>query len=202
MSNKNKSLTEAHKRLDKTQTPQMTWLEPDQDQVNQDPVQAPLEGSYVVQEDNFKVSERIENSPGQKPGFLNSATAGDHILRPAKNLDPDKTIPDATISIRELVTRFAQGLPMTGQRVPVYNGEDDQFPDLDKMDLAERQEYLENAVNELEMLTERITKANVDPDLQIPLYRSDKKPNQGSQALGTSPTDADQGAKGDQGPLP
>lgn len=35
------------------------------------------------------------------------------------------------------MTRFASGLPISGQRVPVYDGDEDFIPDMRSMDLSE-----------------------------------------------------------------
>lgn len=68
------------------------------------------------------------------------------------NDQPSKTIPDQTMSMQEIMRRFASGLPVQGAKVPVYMGEDDDMPDLEHMDLAERQEALEAAKDELETI--------------------------------------------------
>lgn len=66
------------------------------------------------------------------------------------------TIPDQTMSIREIMKRFASGLPIDGEKVPIYDGEEDAMPDMSKMDLAERQEWLEQAKTELAEVKARI----------------------------------------------
>lgn len=73
------------------------------------------------------------------------------------NTMPHMTIPDQTMSISEIMARYARGLPISGERVPVYNGEED-LPDLDRMDLAERQEALENAREEYVEIQKRLIK--------------------------------------------
>lgn len=78
------------------------------------------------------------------------------IRRCEVNDQPSMTIPDQTMSIREILDRFARGLPLGGQRVPVYNGEDDDLPDLQHMDLADREEYMESAADELRELKTKI----------------------------------------------
>lgn len=66
------------------------------------------------------------------------------------------TVPDQTLSIREIMKRFASGLPIDGEKVPIYDGEEDDMPDLSKMDLAERQEYIELAKSELSDLNVKL----------------------------------------------
>lgn len=62
------------------------------------------------------------------------------------NTKPSLTVPDQSISVLELYQRFARGLPLEGKE-GVYDldedGEGYPVPDFSKMDLAERQEKLE-----------------------------------------------------------
>lgn len=75
---------------------------------------------------------------------------------------PDRTVPDQSMSIAEIMRRFASGLPIGGQRVPVYNGEDDDMPDLTHLDLADRQTILEDAAAELMEIKSRLNKKEQD----------------------------------------
>lgn len=43
-----------------------------------------------------------------------------------KNTKPSQTIPDQTMSIQTIMDRYARGLPLGGQREPVYNGDGDE----------------------------------------------------------------------------
>lgn len=56
---------------------------------------------------------------------------------------PSLTVPGQAYSVEELFRRHAAGLPLGGERVPVYseNPEDDDLPDFKRMDLAEIEEY-------------------------------------------------------------
>lgn len=53
---------------------------------------------------------------------------------------PSKTIPDQTMTVREIMERYAKGLPIDGAKVPVYDGEDVDMPDLRTLDISEREE--------------------------------------------------------------
>lgn len=68
---------------------------------------------------------------------------------------PSMTVPDQTMSITELLDRYAKGLPLDGQKVPIYRGDDDDMPDLTHMDLADRERAIDEAADELRMLNER-----------------------------------------------
>lgn len=70
---------------------------------------------------------------------------------------PSETVPDQTMSIREILTRYARGLPLAGERVPVYSDDpENDLPDLQHLDLAERQEILEERKEELEDIKRRV----------------------------------------------
>lgn len=69
---------------------------------------------------------------------------------------PSMTIPDQTMSMREIMDRYARGLPLNGQKIPIYNGEEDDMPDLKNLDLADRERYMEEARMELEEVKGRI----------------------------------------------
>lgn len=56
---------------------------------------------------------------------------------------PSMTIPDQTMTIKEILDRFTRGLPLDAGKVPIYEGEEF-TPDLRYMDLAEREEFIEN----------------------------------------------------------
>lgn len=67
---------------------------------------------------------------------------------------PSETVPDQAMSVREILQRYARGLPLTeAGRVPIWaeSPEDDDLPDIKTLDLAERQEIKEAA--EAELLT-------------------------------------------------
>ena len=69
------------------------------------------------------------------------------------NNDPSLTIPDEALSIQEILVRHARGLPTTGQRVPIYLGEDEEFPDPRKMDISEREALKKELKQEIKELT-------------------------------------------------
>lgn len=71
-----------------------------------------------------------------------------------ENYDPSLTIPDETMSVRELMDRQAKGLPLNGQKVPMYDSDMDdlQLPDLTGKDLAEIQEIRESVQSEIDRI--------------------------------------------------
>lgn len=68
---------------------------------------------------------------------------------------PSMTIPDQSMSVREILDRFSKGLPLSGARTPLYYGEDDDFPDFERMDLSERETYIKGVKEELESLKQK-----------------------------------------------
>lgn len=60
------------------------------------------------------------------------------------------SVPDQSLSVIEILKRYAKGLPLGGQRVPIYEDDDiEGMPDVSKMDLADRQEYFETVKDEV-----------------------------------------------------
>jgi hypothetical protein len=69
------------------------------------------------------------------------------------NTQPSKTIPDQTLPMREIMSRFVKGIPV-GVKVPVYNGEE-LLPDISRMDLVEIQEMKEAIKDEISTLKQK-----------------------------------------------
>jgi hypothetical protein len=74
---------------------------------------------------------------------------------------PSQTIPDQTLTVRELLVRYAKGLPLDGQRQPIWEGEDGDAIDPRRLDLAERQELEIAARQELAEIEERLKSKKV-----------------------------------------
>jgi len=84
------------------------------------------------------------------------------------NNEPSLTIPDQTMTVREILTRFSRGLPIE-QKIPIYNeSESDEYiPDPRYMDLAERQELSEMFKEELNFYKEQSqNNQTIQPDVQ------------------------------------
>jgi hypothetical protein len=82
-----------------------------------------------------------------------------------KFTQPSMTIPDQTMSIPELIRRYAQGLPLGAPRVPIYEGEDDpmQGVNFKKLDLSEQMQQLTIFSNEIKETTKRINASKKNP---------------------------------------
>lgn len=78
------------------------------------------------------------------------------------NTKPSLTVPDQTLPIRELLARFAKGLPV-GVNTPIYEGEDNDLPDPRTLDLVDLQELKEHAKNEIQAIAARQSKKQTKP---------------------------------------
>lgn len=78
---------------------------------------------------------------------------------------PSMTIPDQTLSIREILARYSRGLPIDNTKVPIYDGEDEFYPDPKTLDLADRQAMRESVNQEIYELSKKVKKnATTKPD--------------------------------------
>jgi len=73
------------------------------------------------------------------------------------NFSPSMTIPDQTLSIKEILERYARGLPMEG-KVPIYEGEDGDGIDPRRLDLSERAELQKLYTEELNEIKKSLEK--------------------------------------------
>lgn len=74
------------------------------------------------------------------------------------NKEPSLTIPNAAMTVRELLIRFAAGMPVTAGKVPLYEGDHDE-PDIDKMDHVELHNYYKELSERRSEATDRVKKA-------------------------------------------
>lgn len=71
------------------------------------------------------------------------------------NNQPDMTIPDQTMSIRTILSRYAHGFKPESIGEPVYHGEDEYIPDPRTLDLVDRQEMHQNISNRVAELMQK-----------------------------------------------
>lgn len=94
------------------------------------------------------------------------------------------TVPDQTLSIREILNRFTRGLPITGAKVPIFSDNDDSiddpsFPDLATLDISERQQYMEDYAQQLNEIRQR----NKRP--RMPKGQHEAEPNMRLENVGS-----------------
>ena len=88
---------------------------------------------------------------------------------------PSETVPDQTMSMRQILDRYARGLPLDA-KTPIWdeNAHEDSFmPDPRTLDLAERQELADSAKAELSAIKSKIAdkkakKAIIEPEIVNP----------------------------------
>lgn len=76
-----------------------------------------------------------------------------------QNDEPSLTIPDQTLTIKEILQRFASGQTLEG-KIPIYDESESEeyIPDPRYMDLAEREELSENFREELQHIKTKAEK--------------------------------------------
>ncbi|AXH77877.1 MAG: hypothetical protein [Microviridae sp.] len=88
--------------------------------------------------------------------FQNHFNRAEFPRRFEKNTQPSMTVPDQAMPMREIMRRYASGLPIAAGKVPIYEDPESDLPDLTNMDLADRQEYIEKAAQELKEVKQRL----------------------------------------------
>lgn len=76
-----------------------------------------------------------------------------------RKLDPlSKTIPDQALTLRQLLDRYAKGMPLVGNpATPVYDGPDVDLPDWKTLDLAEREDLIKNNQAEIDSIQRKLS---------------------------------------------
>lgn len=71
---------------------------------------------------------------------------------PKKNTAPSMTVPDQSMTVKEIQTRFANGIPVTANSgIPIYNGEEDFWNGVDPktLDIVEINEIMRSRIQEV-----------------------------------------------------
>lgn len=114
------------------------------------------------------------------------------------NAKPSMTVPDQSMSVRELADRFAKGLPLVNGKEPIFTDPDDELldgRDIRSYDLAEREEMKRDAQDRIDDHNRRVEMAKKAAE------EIQKKFNEDSKVLETIPTNDDQGNKDQKGTL-
>ena len=94
----------------------------------------------------------------------NSGNANEFPYDGEVNNQPSETVPDQTMTMREILTRYAKGLPIDGARTPLWEDGEGFAKDPETLDLAEREELAAQAREELQQINERIKAAQQKRD--------------------------------------
>jgi hypothetical protein len=94
----------------------------------------------------------------------NSGNASNFPYSGEVNNKPSETVPDQTMTMREILTRYAKGLPIDGAKTPLWEDGEGYAKDPDTLDLAEREELATAAREELQQINERIKAAQQNRD--------------------------------------
>lgn len=112
------------------------------------------------------------------------------------NDEPSQTVPDQAMSIAEIMRRYAQGLPLEGEKVPFYENEEDidtgnNMPDVSRMDLVDRLQLAKDAKEHAQEMERQIREQ---------LQREKKeKADQREKVQRTPGSEADQGEEDQPG---
>lgn len=72
-----------------------------------------------------------------------------------------ETVPDQSMSIKEILLRYSKGLPLGGGKVPMWDEEDD-FPDPKTLDLSELEDMRIEAEETIKSYSDRKKKLDVE----------------------------------------
>ena len=118
-----------------------------------------------------------------------------------EKFEASQTIPDQTMPIRELMRRHAQGLPIDGARVPIWEGEDNDLPDFKTMDLAEVEAYRMCYERELQDITEAVKqKERETKEKEAQAAREAKNPRKNDSSIEDAEIIDEEPAKKEQKP--
>lgn len=92
--------------------------------------------------------------------YIKTPNDGISTSQPEKFTQKSMTIPDQAMSIPELIRRYASGLPLGGQRVPLYS-EDPETDFLngrnwETLDISEQHDLMKYAKEEINDINKRI----------------------------------------------
>lgn len=73
-----------------------------------------------------------------------------------------KTIPNQSMTVREMIIRFASGLPISGSKRPdIFSDDAEDMPNIDRMDHVERENYYRELQEKRDAAEKRVRDANL-----------------------------------------
>lgn len=111
-----------------------------------------------------------------------------------RNNLPSMTIPDQSLSVKDILKRYARGLPLyQNPQQPIYEGDEMELPDLRKMDLAEIQELREYTQEKIKTTRENLEQqARKLREKELQDYNEWKKTRQEQKTNPAEPATKDQ----------
>lgn len=95
-----------------------------------------------------------------------------HLFPPVYEVNrrPSLTIPDQTMSVKQIMDRYAGGLGASGIKIPVYEGEDSPLEgiDLNTLDLSEKFDWINENRIRIAELQDRLKNPGKYRDQEIP----------------------------------
>lgn len=98
-----------------------------------------------IQQENIKTAVISEDVVIYKPRVIATWLNRVHLQRKYKEPGGgySRTVPDQSLTIKELILRQQRGYPLDAVKPVFYNGEEDDLPDIRKMDLTQIHEMRE-----------------------------------------------------------
>lgn len=84
-----------------------------------------------------------------------------------KFTQPSQTVPDQTMSLKELLNRYAKGQPFENTKEPLFYGDDGEGINPATLDLSEREYYTEQAKRELKEIQDRLGAGHKPPPIEM-----------------------------------
>lgn len=125
------------------------------------------------------------------------------------NVLPSETVPDQSMSVRTLLQRYAQGIPLTDSgRVPIWYTDDElknnreifNVPDIEKLDISERYELIELQKERIKEMRQEMEKRSlwekeqVIKEAQKRIQAAKDKENQTAPPSGAEPRNSNPNA--------
>lgn len=80
---------------------------------------------------------------------------------------PSMTVPDDTMSLKELLNRQNNGMPLEDVKSPLFYGEDGEGINPATLDIEDKKYYIEKASAELKEIQDKYVKGNVPPPIEV-----------------------------------
>ena len=106
--------------------------------------------------------------------LINTKFNYDHTRYGEVNSQPSMTIPNDTMSLRQMLDRYARGMALPERPLPYYD-EENVFPNMAKMDLTERADYLESQKEKVLLLQKQLEDERKQPSTE-PLQDAPQPP--------------------------